>query len=563
MATLTGLTIVTTNGNLTLPSGTSANRPSLQSNTAIRWTNTGSQTYSVLQGSGGTVGNTSWTCPTGVTSIEVLVIAGGGQGGAIAAGGAGGLIYNSNLPVVPGTAYTVTVGAGGSTSPGANAGQNGSNSVFGALTAIGGGGGAGNSYNGSSGGSGGGGGGDNGTNGTAGAGTPGQGHAGGTALTTGTQFGGGGGGGAGDAGKNASGTTTAGRGGDGLNFSISGTPTWYAAGGGGGAYLSGGTGTRGVGGSGIGGNGGQNGTNATNGTASTGSGGGGNGLNNTGNLQGSAGTGGSGVVIIRFTLETATTQPFGQTRFNTTSNTLETFTTKNNWNGSNGAILVLDPGDAACYPGSGSTLTDLSGLGNNATMVTSPTYNAGNGGYFTFNGTSQYLRVPISDSMNTCQTGITMISWIYPTAWNSGMAWNNHIQGATTLGPVSGAIQNLGASGNLNIQARVNNTCCQTLSMSATASLNTWIQYVSIWDGGCLRVYMNGVLQNIGQPVYGTLQMINDMFFGANADSFRIDGSTLVNMYTGRLGWTAIYNRGLTADEVNLNFQTYRSRYGI
>jgi hypothetical protein len=205
----------------------------------------------------------------------------------------------------------------------------------------------------------------------------------------------------------------------------------------------------------------------------------------------------------------------------------------------------------------------LTGLNNNATMVASPTYNSGSGGYFTFNGTSQYLRVPISDSINTCQTGITMISWIYPTAWNSGMAWNNHIQGATAYGPVSGAIQNLGASGNLNIQTRINNTCCQSVAMSATANLNTWFQYVSVWDGGCLYVYMNGVLQQIGQPTYGTLNMVNDMFFAANADSFRTDGSTLVNMYTGRLGWSAIYNRGLTADEINLNFQTYRSRYGI
>jgi hypothetical protein len=98
--------------------------------------------------------------------------------------------------------------------------------------------------------------------------------------------------------------------------------------------------------------------------------------------------------------------------------------------------------------------------------------------------------------------------------------------------------------------------------MANTANLNTWLQYVSVWDGGCLYVYLNGVLQQIGQPTYGTLQMVNDMFFAVNADTFKINGTT-VNMFTGRLGWSAIYNRGLTADEINLNFQTYRSRYGI
>ena len=567
MAQLTGLTVTTT-GNLTLPSGTSANRPSLQSYTAVRWVNTGTQAVSVLTGSATTT-TTSWTCPTGVTSIEVLVVAGGGGTGYSeyhnGGGGAGGLIYNSNFPVTPGTTYTVTVGAGGTGGTSNSSGNqtNGGNSIFGSLTALGGGkGGQHSSHPGGNGGSGGGGAENGGVaSHVAGTGTPGQGHPGAPGFSGGQ--GAGGGGGAGGAGQVGVLNSRGGNGGIGLNFSISGTPTWYAGGGGGSNYYGTTTSSGGLGGGGIGwwnnvsvGSNGAAGS--SNGTPSTG---GGAGAYERADLRAGA-VGGSGVVIIRYALATTTTQPFGQTRFSTTSNTLETFTTKNNWNSANGAILILDPGNAACYPGSGSTLTDLSGLNNNATMVASPTYTSGNGGYFTFNGTSQYLRVPMSDSMDTCQTGITMISWIYPTAWNSGMAWNNHIQGATSIGPVSGAIQNIGASGNLNIQTRINNTCCQTLSMSATATLNTWFQYVSIWDGGCLRVYMNGVLQNIGQPTYGTLNMINDMFFGVNADTFIINGTT-VNMYTGRLGWTAIYNCGLTADEVNLNFQTYRSRYGI
>jgi hypothetical protein len=543
-------------GNLTLPSGTSANRASLQSNTAIQWTNTGSQAYSTLAGSPGTVSNTSWTCPTGVTSIEVLVVAGGGQGGSShgGGGGGGGVIYNSAFPVVPGTAYTVTVGVGGYLAQ-STPSQNGTNSVFGPLTALGGGAGTNEAGFGLFGGSGGGGGGKGGAVFNGGYGQPGQGNPGGKG-TDNNPYNGGGGGGAGAAGANAG--ANAGNGGNGLNFSISGTPTWYAGGGGGNAYGPTG-GTVGIGGQGGGGNGGiyQTGstTSGTVGTASTGGGGGGN-ILAAGNLWGMAG--GSGTVIIRYTLATTTSQPFGQTRLNTAINTLETFTGKNVYTGS--AIMVFDPG--VSYPGSGSTLNDLSGYGNNASIVASPTYTSSNGGYFTFNGTSQYLRVPISDSINTCQTGITMISWIYPTAWNSGMAWNNHIQGATNYGAVSGAIQNLGASGNLNIQTRINNFCCQTLSMNTTASLSTWFQYVSVWDGGCLYVYMNGVLQQIGQPTYGTLQMINDMYFGVNADTIKIN-STTVNMYTGRLGWAAIYNRGLTADEINLNFQTYRSRYGI
>ena len=96
--------------------------------TIIQWTNTGSQTYSVLAGNTPTLTNTSWTAPTGVTSVEVLIVAGGGgtptgQGGATGGGGAGGLIYNSTFTVTPGQTYTVAVGAGGTA-------VQGSNSVF-------------------------------------------------------------------------------------------------------------------------------------------------------------------------------------------------------------------------------------------------------------------------------------------------------------------------------------------------------------------------------------------------------------------------------------------------
>ena len=70
-----------------LPKGTTAQRPGY---TAIQWTNTGSQAYSVLTGSTPTLTNTSWTAPTGVTQIEVLVVAGGGGGGAGYYGGGGG-----------------------------------------------------------------------------------------------------------------------------------------------------------------------------------------------------------------------------------------------------------------------------------------------------------------------------------------------------------------------------------------------------------------------------------------------------------------------------------------
>ena len=249
-----------------------------------------------------TTGSTTFT-PLVSGNVEVLVVAGGGAGGNNHAGGGGGggLIYNANYPVISGRSYTVVVGAGGvAAGTGANNNTNGGNSQFGTLVAIGGG--AGGNRNdtastspGQSGGSGGGGGGAQAiysANYAAGAGTNGQGNPGGVAV----DVVGGGGGGAGAPGES---TATiggqGGTGGAGLQFSISGTPTWYAGGGSG----SNGTNTTPANPLGGGGAGGSTvGSNGTAGTANTGGGGGGGGAGNT-----TGSNGGSGIVIVRYRYE--------------------------------------------------------------------------------------------------------------------------------------------------------------------------------------------------------------------------------------------------------------------
>jgi hypothetical protein len=75
-----------------------------------------------------TAGTTVWLCPAGVTSVTVKCYGGGGGGGRRAGvgvtGGGGGGAYASkiNVPVTPGTIYTVVVGAGGAAASPATAG---------------------------------------------------------------------------------------------------------------------------------------------------------------------------------------------------------------------------------------------------------------------------------------------------------------------------------------------------------------------------------------------------------------------------------------------------------
>ena len=123
----------------------------IASNGEISTVKVGAVTYKVHKY---TYGTSTFTVPSsGVTSLQVLVVAGGGGAGMDmgGGGGGGGVISNPSYAVTPGQQITVTVGNGGAGAPaGGLHGQpgghqftipavNGENSVFGTLTAIGGG----------------------------------------------------------------------------------------------------------------------------------------------------------------------------------------------------------------------------------------------------------------------------------------------------------------------------------------------------------------------------------------------------------------------------------------
>ena len=245
-------------------------------------------------------------------NVEILVVAGGGSGGAIttpgfqgsrgAGGGAGGLVYINSFPVQSGQ-YLVTVGQGGSNGGNGSARNAGQNSIFSGngrtLTSLGGGIGAQDDST------------NNATSGGSGGGSWYPGYPGkpatqpadtndGISIWNGTGFGnkggdshnvapyGGGGGGAGAAGGNWNGPNGP-VGGIGKQYSITGTATYYAGGGSGADWGGSYPYYEYPGGLGGGGTGSNNGFDPISNAAA-----------NTGGGGGSGGAGGSGVVIMSY-----------------------------------------------------------------------------------------------------------------------------------------------------------------------------------------------------------------------------------------------------------------------
>jgi hypothetical protein len=537
MATLNSLTINDTS-NLTLPTGTSANRTSLTA-TVSSFT---------------TVGTTSWTAPTGVNLIEVLVVAGGGGGGGWGGGGgAGGLIYRSSYPVVSGTSYIVTVGGGGAAGTVAyTPGGDGGNSRFDNLTAIGGGGGGHWDNNvGRPGGSGGGAPGKSGAttdNEQFGLGTPGQGHNGG--IGGGYDGGGyykghGGGGGAGGPGANYfddGNIYIGGEGGPGLPFNISGATVYYAGGGAGHTPGANGTESRyakgGIGGGGDGGNH-FNPRSATSGTANTGGGG--------GAAHGSSGTigaGGSGIVIIRHAVFESTLEPTGLTRFNTQDRKFETVN-RGTWKTSTRDVLddaLLQHWDAGAFVSGSSTIRDLSGNGYDLTLVNSPTWAADNGGYFQFNGTNQQLSYTTFPPRTN--TGFSVFAWVY----FDGSTGNNGIWG------------NGGADGNVHFEhANANNMRLRPNLVNVDTlpklPLTRWVHVGFSTSGQVTKYFVNG--QEINE-IFG---LVGELFSTGGTYACWGDSIGGGRPWNGRIASGRVYSTNLTPSDVSRLYNLDKDRF--
>ena len=91
----------------------------------------------------------------------------------------------------------------------------------------------------------------------------------------------------------------------------------------------------------------------------------------------------------------------------------------------NGLVLCLDAANSKSYPGSGDTWFDLSGRGNNGTLVNGVGYDSGNGGSFSLDGVDDYSSVPSTNGLDLSgtSTSLTVSCWARTT--DTGLAFQN------------------------------------------------------------------------------------------------------------------------------------------
>jgi hypothetical protein len=223
----------------------------------------------------------------------------------------------------------------------------------------------------------------------------------------------------------------------------------------------------------------------------------------------------------------------------------------------NGLQLWLDAGNTASYPGSGTTWTDLSGNSYNATLVNTPTFSSTNGGEFDFNGTDEYATI------------YTLPGTLFTSNWTMQfwVKWDNIIsdkclfsQGtATNNSGLHLITRSSGVTGNQPryVFAMFNNDeSTTTLATTSSYVFLTFIYNSSTYEK---QVYINDTLSTAYASVENQYLATN-----SNAEIGRLGWSgTNINYFDGQLAQIYMYNRILTSDEINQNYNNGKGRYGL
>lgn len=214
----------------------------------------------------------------------------------------------------------------------------------------------------------------------------------------------------------------------------------------------------------------------------------------------------------------------------------------------NGLVLNVDSANYLSYVGTLNTAYDLSGSGNTATLVNGTGFTGTNGGAFLFDGTNDYISMGTASSVKPTQ--LTLACFFKINAIDAV----NVISGKQGTGSGAASYAIVVQSGQLHF--RISNSSGTEYNASTAFSNTSSYNYaVGTYDGSNLRLYLNGA--SVGSSSVSISIVYSDSYpllMGYYGNSIP------TNMSIGSL---KLYNRPLSATEIQQNFNAMRERYNI
>ena len=218
--------------------------------------------------------------------------------------------------------------------------------------------------------------------------------------------------------------------------------------------------------------------------------------------------------------------------------------------------LYFNPDSLLSYPGTGTTVTDLTGNSLNGTL-SNVNYSDT---YFSFNGSSSQIAITDNALLEPGSGNWTIEVWFNLSSYSS--------QSQTIIGKfdpggasadISYAIRISNGTGNVRCDFSDGSTAVSTSSY--TLSLNVWYQLVYVFNNVSNNIitYVNGSSTNttVNNSVNSILNTTANLYLGS------YNNGEYPQYFNGKMGIVRLYGSALSASDISKNFEANRDIYGI
>jgi len=230
-------------------------------------------------------------------------------------------------------------------------------------------------------------------------------------------------------------------------------------------------------------------------------------------------------------------------------------------------IFSLDAANTKSYPGSGSSVSDLSNGNHTGTLFNSAGYESTNGGVFTFNGTNQYIRLPNVAKIGAQNSTVT-VELAFDLSSGSGGFLVTNARGSANFGhgwyycsnstcyysmhSRSGAPYEYRCTASSAAFSHVNTTGLNLISYSVDIGSSSMDCTFNI--NGYSETITNSDLAFVGTQTPSE----------TNIDIGRRNNHTYGDTYSDvKIALVRAYNINLSEEEQAQNFEALRGRFGL
>jgi hypothetical protein len=227
----------------------------------------------------------------------------------------------------------------------------------------------------------------------------------------------------------------------------------------------------------------------------------------------------------------------------------------------NGLVLALDAANTKSYPGSGTTWRDLC-RNNNGTLVNGPTFNSANGGSIVFDGGDDYIALGTPAILNITGS-ITINSWVkviaFPSSTGIGTIYEKGYD--NTVDQTFFRFRNNAGAQVIDVGTYTtigDTNYMTTYTVGSSITIGTWNNIIGQYDGANWNLYLNGVLVSSTLKNQGPLPSTSPSSIGAAYIS-----TGYQRFFNGNIASVQIYNRALSASEVEQNYNALKGRFNL